>query len=152
MEGTTDTDGDGLPNYLDTDIDGDGIPDAVEGTADTDGDSLPNYLDTDSDADGALDADEGTADDGAQDAQERGDAVEHQREAEDGQHQRVQRRGLRRLCLPWRGRARRVDSGQKHQHGFEAGLHQLLEVLQAALVRAHEGEPRHVDSADATEQ
>jgi hypothetical protein len=44
---------------LDTDSDGDGISDADEGTIDTDGDGIPNYLDTDSDGDGMLDIDEG---------------------------------------------------------------------------------------------
>ena len=61
-EGAADTDGDGIPNYLDTDSDGDGILDATEGTIDTDGDGTPNYLDTDSDGDGISDADEGTSD------------------------------------------------------------------------------------------
>ena len=62
VEGTTDTDGDGTPNYLDTDSDGDGIPDIDEGTIDTDGDGTPNYLDTDSDGDGILDINEGISD------------------------------------------------------------------------------------------
>jgi gliding motility-associated-like protein len=61
-EGTTDTDNDGTPNYLDTDSDGDGIPDSTEGTTDTDNDGTPNYLDTDSDGDGIPDATEGTTD------------------------------------------------------------------------------------------
>ncbi|MGD1995382.1 MAG: hypothetical protein PVH62_01265 [Anaerolineae bacterium] len=44
------------------DTDGDGIPDAVEGTSDPDGDDIPNYLDTDSDDDGTPDAEEGILD------------------------------------------------------------------------------------------
>jgi len=55
---TTDSDGDGIPNYLDPDSDGDGIPDILEGNGDSDGDGIPNYLDTDSDNDGILDTDE----------------------------------------------------------------------------------------------
>ena len=62
VEGEGDTDGDGIPDYLDTDSDGDGIPDAIEGTGDMDGDGLPNYLDTDSDGDSIPDAIEGTGD------------------------------------------------------------------------------------------
>jgi len=57
-----DSDGDGIPDYLDTDSDGDGISDADEGTEDTDGDGVEDYLDTDSDNDGVSDADEGTQD------------------------------------------------------------------------------------------
>jgi len=60
--GDVDTDGDGMPDYLDTDSDGDGIPDAEEGAGDMDGDGLPNYLDTDSDGDGIPDAVEGIGD------------------------------------------------------------------------------------------
>ncbi|MCC6455643.1 MAG: FG-GAP repeat protein [Caldilineaceae bacterium] len=41
-----------------TDQDGDSIPDNVEGSSDLDGDQIPNYLDTDSDDDGYDDADE----------------------------------------------------------------------------------------------
>jgi hypothetical protein len=37
---TTDTDGDGTPDYKDTD--GDGVPDSEEGTTDTDGDGTPD--------------------------------------------------------------------------------------------------------------
>ncbi|MFN5418900.1 MAG: Ig-like domain-containing protein, partial [Sphingomonadales bacterium] len=62
----TDTDNDGIPNYLDLDSDNDGIPDSIEdagcnGTApctptDTDNDGTPNYLDLDSDNDGIPDS------------------------------------------------------------------------------------------------
>ncbi|MGI6393153.1 MAG: hypothetical protein ACOX2F_00210 [bacterium] len=51
-----DTDGDGIPDYLDLDSDGDGIPDSVEGLEDVDGDGIPNYRDIDSDGDGLLDS------------------------------------------------------------------------------------------------
>ncbi|MEQ9423635.1 MAG: putative Ig domain-containing protein [Cyclobacteriaceae bacterium] len=55
-----DTDGDGIPNFMDTDDDGDGIPTEDEDinndddptNDDTDGDNIPNYLDTDDDGDG----------------------------------------------------------------------------------------------------
>jgi len=47
MDGRTDPDGDGLPNFLDEDSDGDGLDDAVEGTGDDDGDGTPNHLDPD---------------------------------------------------------------------------------------------------------
>jgi PGF-pre-PGF domain-containing protein len=82
-----DTDGDGIPDFLDqapndpedldgvedsdgvpeTDPDGDGIPDAVEepagdGTTDTDGDGTIDALDTDSDGDGILDSAEAGTD------------------------------------------------------------------------------------------
>jgi hypothetical protein len=63
-----DSDGNGIPDYLDLDSDGDGIPDAEEcpefpdpdtgGCRDTDGDGTPDYLDLDSDSDGITDADE----------------------------------------------------------------------------------------------
>ncbi|MDT7831566.1 T9SS type A sorting domain-containing protein [Flavobacteriaceae bacterium S356] len=55
IDGTLDTDGDGVPNSTDVDDDNDGIPDSVEGTGDTDGDGVPNYLDLDSDGDGIPD-------------------------------------------------------------------------------------------------
>lgn len=63
---STDTDGDGFPDYRDLDSDGDGIPDEVEaGDADrttppidTDGDGLPDYLDLDSDDDTLSDTQE----------------------------------------------------------------------------------------------
>ena len=68
IEGTVDTDGDGLPNFRDTDSDNDGIPDSTEAgpapntPVDTDGDGAPDYIDTDSDNDGIDDAIEGTDD------------------------------------------------------------------------------------------
>jgi large repetitive protein len=70
VEGTGDADGDGIPNYLDLDSDGDGIPDSVEAgdadlntpPVDTDGDGTPDYLDLDSDNDGLTDAIEGNVD------------------------------------------------------------------------------------------
>lgn len=62
VEGKTDRDGDGQPNYNDTDSDGDGIPDSTESTADTDGDGTPDYLDSDSDNDGLPDSSEGGGD------------------------------------------------------------------------------------------
>lgn len=60
-----DTDGDGLPNYMDADDDGDNVLTSVEMAnfttdfeltmaLDTDGDLIPNYLDTDDDNDGVL--------------------------------------------------------------------------------------------------
>ena len=51
-----DTDGDGIPDINDLDDDNDGIPDAVEGNLDTDGDGIPNRLDLDSDGDGTKDS------------------------------------------------------------------------------------------------
>ena len=58
VEGTTDSDGDGVQNQCDKDSDNDGILDSEESTADTDGDGIPNYLDLDSDNDGIPDAKE----------------------------------------------------------------------------------------------
>ena len=62
-DGATDTDGDGIPDSLDTDSDGDGIPDATEGhDADGDGvaDTTPSGTDTDGDGiDDAFDPDNG---------------------------------------------------------------------------------------------
>jgi outer membrane protein OmpA-like peptidoglycan-associated protein len=55
-----DSDGDGLPDYLDSDSDDDGVPDVMEGLGDVDGDGLLNHLDVDSDNDGI--------DDGVEDA------------------------------------------------------------------------------------
>src|SRR5262245_27064909 len=55
-----DTDGDGVPDYLDTDSDDDGILDEDEGLIDIlDGDGVPAYLDEDSDGDGIPDSIEG---------------------------------------------------------------------------------------------
>ncbi|MCX8525910.1 thrombospondin type 3 repeat-containing protein [Chryseobacterium formosus] len=56
----TDTDGDGIADYLDLDSDNDGILDAIEGATDTDTDGTPNFRDTDSDNDGCPDAIEGS--------------------------------------------------------------------------------------------
>jgi MYXO-CTERM domain-containing protein len=64
VEGTGDSDGDGIPDYLDGDTDGDGILDLFEAgdhdpttpPIDTDGDGTPDYLDLDSDDDGIPDA------------------------------------------------------------------------------------------------
>ncbi|MCA9386255.1 carboxypeptidase regulatory-like domain-containing protein, partial [Candidatus Dojkabacteria bacterium] len=67
-----DTDGDGIPNYLDPDDDGDGITTRFERDLafnsqnilelrfyfDTDNDGIPNYLDDDDDGDGILSIDE----------------------------------------------------------------------------------------------
>lgn len=47
-----DTDGDGVPDFIDRDSDGDNIPDAIEGHGDWDKDGIPNNLDTDDDNDG----------------------------------------------------------------------------------------------------
>jgi len=51
VEGTDDSDGDGIPNYLDLDSDNDGIPDVVEaGGVDADGDGkIDNFIDIDND-------------------------------------------------------------------------------------------------------
>ena len=56
LEGFDDTDGDGVPNAFDWDSDGDGIPDGQEGANDTDGDGIPDFLDDDSDGDGIPDS------------------------------------------------------------------------------------------------
>jgi len=64
-----DTDGDGLPNYLDDDDDGDNVSTAIENpnysasdlltnAQDSDADTIPDYLDTDDDGDGVLTRDE----------------------------------------------------------------------------------------------
>ena len=66
-----DTDGDGLPNYIDTDDDGDNVltkdeaPDQngdtiLDDALDTDADGIPNYLDADDDGDGIDTRDEET--------------------------------------------------------------------------------------------
>ena len=56
VEARSDTDKDGVPDYIDLDSDNDGIPDKVEGCeVDTDGDGIPNCLDLDSDGDGCND-------------------------------------------------------------------------------------------------
>jgi hypothetical protein len=60
-----DTDGDGIPNYLDFDDDGDNVPtisenpdpnddEVLDDAQDTDGDLIPDYLDDDDDGDGVL--------------------------------------------------------------------------------------------------
>jgi hypothetical protein len=64
-----DTDGDGIPNYIDADDDGDNVltknenPDPngdgiLDDAQDTDGDGTPDYLDSDDDNDGVLTRDE----------------------------------------------------------------------------------------------
>ena len=58
IEGPEDADGDSVPNLWDRDSDGDGIPDEIEGYEDIDGDGVPNFLDLDSDGDGLSDAEE----------------------------------------------------------------------------------------------
>ena len=50
-----DTDGDGIPNFLDTDSDGNGVLDGVEGIGDSDDDGVRDYIDFDDDQDGLLD-------------------------------------------------------------------------------------------------
>lgn len=58
QEGTRDTDGDNIPDFMDDDSDNDDIPDQVEGTSDPDGDGIPSYRDTDSDGDSIHDGDD----------------------------------------------------------------------------------------------
>ncbi|WP_299336197.1 hypothetical protein [uncultured Psychroserpens sp.] len=64
-----DSDGDGIPDYIDEDDDNDNVPTAIEefdpnedgditDALDTDNDGTPNYLDNDDDGDGVLTADE----------------------------------------------------------------------------------------------
>ncbi len=76
-----DTDGDGIPDYLDLDSDGDGLSDAFEAgddmlstpPVDTDGDGIPDVRDLDSDGNGIPDEREGEADhdgDGTPDARD----------------------------------------------------------------------------------
>jgi YVTN family beta-propeller protein len=61
VEGSQDTDGDGVKDSLDTDSDDDGRPDSAEAgpdpqnPVDTDSDGTPDYKDTDSDGDGVPD-------------------------------------------------------------------------------------------------
>ena len=66
-----DTDGDGIPDYVElnwgvdpgeSDSDGDGVADAVEGAGDSDGDGIPDFVDPDDDGDGVPTVDEGEAD------------------------------------------------------------------------------------------
>jgi hypothetical protein len=65
-----DTDGDGLPNFIDNDDDGDMIityeeyvfGKGISSTLDTDNDGIANYLDNDDDGDGILTINEGTVD------------------------------------------------------------------------------------------
>jgi len=65
-----DVDNDGLLNYRDTDSDGDDKNDSVEGTGDSDGDGIPNFLDSndndgplgDLDGDGVTNQAEGSSD------------------------------------------------------------------------------------------
>ncbi|MEL7148710.1 MAG: gliding motility-associated C-terminal domain-containing protein, partial [Bacteroidota bacterium] len=47
VQGCDDTDGDGIPDYLDDDDDGDGVPTEEEPEADCDGDGIPDRLDPD---------------------------------------------------------------------------------------------------------
>ena len=67
LNGDTDLDGDGIPNYYDFDDDGDNVPTNQEGVVlnedgsinmeaslDTDGDGIPNFMDPDDDGDGVL--------------------------------------------------------------------------------------------------
>lgn len=58
LEGGEDLDGDGAASWFDRDADGDGIDDAVEGAFDSDGDGLLDSQDGDSDGDGLSDAEE----------------------------------------------------------------------------------------------
>lgn len=53
-----DTDRDGIPNHLDEDDDGDGISTKEESDVDTDSDGIPDYLDEDDDNDGVPTKDE----------------------------------------------------------------------------------------------
>ena len=70
MRTIQDTDGDGIPDYLDDDDDNDGIPDYLDDDADgngidddeegkyfdSDGDGIPDHLDDDDDNDGIPDS------------------------------------------------------------------------------------------------
>ena len=53
-----DTDGDGVPDYLDLDSDNDGLPDSEENDEDGDGDGNPDWRDDDADNDGVADTDD----------------------------------------------------------------------------------------------
>jgi hypothetical protein len=53
-----DTDGDNIPDTADSDDDNDGITDVMEGFTDNDGDGIPNNRDLDSDGDGLTDVTE----------------------------------------------------------------------------------------------
>lgn len=55
IETTDDSDNDGIPNYLDLDSDNDTIADVLETQIDRDNDGVRNYLDLDSDNDGLSD-------------------------------------------------------------------------------------------------
>lgn len=55
IEGTGDSDGDGIPDYLDFDSDNDSISDLSETDQDSDSDGISNYLDLDSNGNGRLD-------------------------------------------------------------------------------------------------
>lgn len=67
IEGLTDNDSDGQPDFCDEDDDDDGILTSIEGVEDFDQDGLPNHLDTDSDNDGLFDSEEGLRDDDCDD-------------------------------------------------------------------------------------
>ncbi len=56
VEGDDDCDGDGIPNFQDTDSDNDGLSDRFESWSDLDEDGIMNICDLDSDGDGVLDA------------------------------------------------------------------------------------------------
>ena len=56
VEAMSDTDNDGVPDFIDLDSDNDGISDIIEGCdVDTDSDGIANCLDLDSDGDGCND-------------------------------------------------------------------------------------------------
>jgi hypothetical protein len=82
-DGSRNSDGDELPDYLDEDSDGDGISDAIEALerdadgapADTDGDGIPDYLDEDSDGDDIPDLVEGAPDTGSGPPDTDGDGI-----------------------------------------------------------------------------
>ncbi|MCC6797849.1 MAG: DUF1565 domain-containing protein [Candidatus Hydrogenedentes bacterium] len=61
IEGTEDTDDDGMADNADPDSDNDGLGDGVERDLDPDDDDIPNFRDTDSDNDGHSDQDEAAA-------------------------------------------------------------------------------------------